>query len=181
MAPKAFECPISGEVMIDPVTCADGHTYEREQIERWFATGAVTSPATGAPLPHMQLIPNHALRNAIEEFTNAGQSGERPWTPSATHGGGGSASLCRSATNPSLGGGSRAAAAPRQSGSALLDEGALLGITSPGTISARPSSRGGNAVGASRAAAPRSGAAVARSAGGGGVALHTQPERPLST
>jgi len=56
--------------MNDPVTCADGHSYERASIELWLATHN-TSPKTGAQLPNNALIPNHALRNAIEEWLSA--------------------------------------------------------------------------------------------------------------
>ena len=44
-APPSFYCPISRELMVDPVTLADGHSYEREQIVRWLATHN-TSPKT---------------------------------------------------------------------------------------------------------------------------------------
>jgi serine/threonine protein kinase len=54
--------------MRDPVVCADGHTYDRPNIEQWFAGGQNTSPNTGARLPHLNLVPNHALRNSIEDF-----------------------------------------------------------------------------------------------------------------
>jgi serine/threonine protein kinase/ubiquitin len=53
--------------MRDPVVCADGHTYDRPGIEQWFAAGHETSPNTGAHLPHLNIVPNHALRNSIEE------------------------------------------------------------------------------------------------------------------
>ena len=56
--------------MRDPVTCADGHSYERADIERWLATNS-TSPRTGARLPNKTLTPNHALRNAVEEWLSA--------------------------------------------------------------------------------------------------------------
>ncbi|EOD07210.1 hypothetical protein EMIHUDRAFT_62203, partial [Emiliania huxleyi CCMP1516] len=56
--------------MRDPVACADGHSYERVNIERWLATNN-TSPRTGAQLPNNALIPNHALRNSIEEWLSA--------------------------------------------------------------------------------------------------------------
>uniref|UniRef100_A0A1I8FTJ6 U-box domain-containing protein n=1 Tax=Macrostomum lignano TaxID=282301 RepID=A0A1I8FTJ6_9PLAT len=34
-----FVCPVTREVMLDPVIAADGHTYERSAIETWFASG----------------------------------------------------------------------------------------------------------------------------------------------
>ena len=63
-----FKCPIAGVIMSDPVLCADGHSYDRPYIAKWFATGHTTSPKTGAVLPNLNLVPNHALRKAIEEL-----------------------------------------------------------------------------------------------------------------
>jgi hypothetical protein len=34
--PNEFFCPISFEMMSEPVVASDGHTYERLDIERWF-------------------------------------------------------------------------------------------------------------------------------------------------
>jgi len=62
----AFVCPITGEVLLDPVLAADGHTYSRAAIAKWFERRQ-TSPLTGAQLPTTQLLPNHAMRKAIEE------------------------------------------------------------------------------------------------------------------
>lgn len=31
-----FSCPITRELMRDPVIAADGHTYDREAIEMWL-------------------------------------------------------------------------------------------------------------------------------------------------
>ena len=67
-APPSFCCPIGRDLMHDPVSCADGHSYEREHITRWLSESRL-SPVTGAPLPSLDLMPNHALRNAIEEWT----------------------------------------------------------------------------------------------------------------
>ena len=66
--PGAYVCPISLEPMEDPVLAADGHSYERREIVRHFDLGRRTSPMTGAPLPHTQLMPNHALKKAIQAF-----------------------------------------------------------------------------------------------------------------
>lgn len=69
LLPKDAICPISQQVMEDPVVCADGHSYERTCIQEWFARGHRTSPKTNHPLPNMTLIPNISLRNTIEELT----------------------------------------------------------------------------------------------------------------
>lgn len=57
-APPAFFCPISMELMRDPVSTVDGHCYERAAIERWFE-GSRTSPKTGARLSSTTVIPSY--------------------------------------------------------------------------------------------------------------------------
>ena len=56
--------------MRDPVSTADGHTYERAAIENWFARND-TSPATGAAVSNKGLNPNLSLRHAIEQWQEA--------------------------------------------------------------------------------------------------------------
>jgi hypothetical protein len=63
----SFQCPLTMEAMRDPVMTADGQTYERTEIEKWFALGNRTSPLTGEELPSTNLLPNIALRKAIRE------------------------------------------------------------------------------------------------------------------
>ena len=66
--PDALVCSISHEIMADPHMAADGHTYEKEAIAAWFATGKRTSPRTGSELAHTHLMPNFAIRSMIEDF-----------------------------------------------------------------------------------------------------------------
>mmetsp|Transcript_100607 Transcript_100607/g.224852 ORF Transcript_100607/g.224852 Transcript_100607/m.224852 type:complete len:192 (+) Transcript_100607:157-732(+) len=63
--PHEFKCPIVLTVMQDPVLAADGYTYEREAILRWFASGNSHSPMTNAPLASQEVLPNFALRSQI--------------------------------------------------------------------------------------------------------------------
>jgi hypothetical protein len=65
--PDEYRCPITREIMDDPVICSDGHTYEREAIERWLRNHR-NSPKTNAPLPTRTVLPNHNLRAIIESF-----------------------------------------------------------------------------------------------------------------
>ncbi|XP_062199345.1 U-box domain-containing protein 33-like isoform X3 [Phragmites australis] len=71
--PSYFICPILQDVMRDPLIAADGFTYEAEAIREWLDSGHRTSPMTNLELPHRDLLPNHALRSAIQEWlqTNA--------------------------------------------------------------------------------------------------------------
>ncbi|XP_019091191.1 PREDICTED: putative U-box domain-containing protein 58 [Camelina sativa] len=66
--PPSFYCPITQEVMKDPHLAADGFTYEVEAINKWLSTGHRTSPMTNLELSHLTLVPNRALRSAIEEL-----------------------------------------------------------------------------------------------------------------
>jgi len=53
---------------MDPVIAMDGHSYERTAIEQWFQAGRLTSPVTNERLASSSLMPNYALRSAIEAF-----------------------------------------------------------------------------------------------------------------
>jgi U-box domain len=64
--PASFLCPVSMELMVDPVIVATGHTYDRSCIEKWLQQGNKTCPVTGMRLRHMELTPNYALKNAIQ-------------------------------------------------------------------------------------------------------------------
>jgi len=74
---KNFTCPISHEIMFDPVMAADGHTYEANAIKQWFSQHD-TSPLTNAKLDNKNTIPNHALRNAINEYIKTVDEADRP-------------------------------------------------------------------------------------------------------
>ena len=54
--------------MQDPHVAADGFTYEAEAILEWLESGHNTSPRTNARLAHRNLIPNHSLRHAIQDW-----------------------------------------------------------------------------------------------------------------
>ncbi|XP_022925177.1 U-box domain-containing protein 16-like [Cucurbita moschata] len=63
--PADFRCPISLDLMHDPVVVATGHTYDRAAITLWIESGHNTCPKTGQTLAHTDLIPNRALKNLI--------------------------------------------------------------------------------------------------------------------
>ena len=63
----SFFCPLTLDLMRDPVSTEDGQTFEREPIEQWLALHD-TSPVTGARLGSTRLVPNLALRQAIEQW-----------------------------------------------------------------------------------------------------------------
>lgn len=65
--PPSFVCPITHELMEDPVVTADGQTYERHAILAWFQAHC-TSPLTGDRLEHTRLTPNVMARSLIREW-----------------------------------------------------------------------------------------------------------------
>jgi hypothetical protein len=65
--PEHFLCPITYEVLIDPVIASDGHTYERKAIEGWF-TKNDTSPNTGLALANKDLLPNYVVKGMLDAF-----------------------------------------------------------------------------------------------------------------
>jgi len=69
-APDDYVCPITAEIMTDPVCAADGFTYERAAITKWLRAKD-TSPITGAVLENKCLFPNNSLRSMIHSFVEA--------------------------------------------------------------------------------------------------------------
>ena len=64
VVPDEFLCPITLELMTDPVLAEDGHTYERSAITDWFANGNGLSPKTQATMGRA-IVPNFALKAMI--------------------------------------------------------------------------------------------------------------------
>ena len=60
-------CPITHEIMTDPVLAPDTHNYERDAIVRYLRTNPI-SPMTRQPMRVEQLIPNRELRQEIEQL-----------------------------------------------------------------------------------------------------------------
>lgn len=65
-----LKCPITGTYYVDPVVTCDGHTYERQAIERWLAHKH-TSPNTGKQLSSKRLVPSLTLRQTITQLVNS--------------------------------------------------------------------------------------------------------------
>jgi hypothetical protein len=61
-------CPITSEIMTDPVTTAMGQTYERSAIEAWFRKGKLTDPITNVPLLDRTLTPNFSIKSIIDGY-----------------------------------------------------------------------------------------------------------------
>lgn len=66
--PEALQCPITLDLMTDPVTVSTGQTYDRASITRWIKAGCRTCPVTGERLRTADVVPNAALRGIIERM-----------------------------------------------------------------------------------------------------------------
>ncbi|XP_020584120.1 U-box domain-containing protein 11-like [Phalaenopsis equestris] len=69
--PEDFLCPISLELMRDPVIVSTGQTYERSSIQRWVNCGNRTCPKTQQKLQNLTLTPNFVLRSLIMQWCEA--------------------------------------------------------------------------------------------------------------
>ena len=67
---EEYRCPITREVMRDPVVLADGHSYERDAIQLWLATHD-TSPMTGKVLDSKSVTTNVQLRQLLTDLPQA--------------------------------------------------------------------------------------------------------------
>lgn len=81
--PNHFRCPVSLELMTDPVTLSTGITYDRISIEKWVEGGNRTCPVTNQVLTTFDIIPNHAIRRMIQDWCveNSSYGIERIPTP----------------------------------------------------------------------------------------------------
>ncbi|XP_071721305.1 E3 ubiquitin-protein ligase PUB23-like [Rutidosis leptorrhynchoides] len=82
--PNFFMCPISLEIMKDPVTLSTGITYDRDSIEQWlFSKKNDVCPVTKQVVVDIELTPNHTLRRLIQSWCtiNASFGIERFPTP----------------------------------------------------------------------------------------------------
>mmetsp|Transcript_80366 Transcript_80366/g.157687 ORF Transcript_80366/g.157687 Transcript_80366/m.157687 type:complete len:583 (+) Transcript_80366:91-1839(+) len=68
-----FICPITYELMRDPVVASDGHTYEKAAIEKWLKHHQI-SPRNGEPMVSFTL-PNMNMKKLIQDIIDEGGAG----------------------------------------------------------------------------------------------------------
>ncbi|PSS24564.1 E3 ubiquitin-protein like [Actinidia chinensis var. chinensis] len=86
--PQDFRCPISMELMKDPVTISTGVTYERKNIEKWlFSYKKTTCPTTMQSIDNYTITPNHTVKRLILSWQggNSHQSSLPPPPPPTRH------------------------------------------------------------------------------------------------
>ncbi|CAI9268231.1 unnamed protein product [Lactuca saligna] len=73
--PRFFICPISLEIMKDPVTLSTGITYDRDSIEKWlFSQKNDVCPVTKQVVVDIELTPNHTLLRLIQSWSTLNPS-----------------------------------------------------------------------------------------------------------
>ena len=65
-----ISCPITREIMIEPVVLSDGHTYEKEAVKIWLREHN-TSPKTNKPL----ILGKHFNESTIYQAAHGFQEG----------------------------------------------------------------------------------------------------------
>ena len=62
-----YLCPITRQIMVEPVVDALGNTYDKEAIKEWLKTND-TSQKTKEKLPNKILTPNNKTKAEITEY-----------------------------------------------------------------------------------------------------------------
>jgi hypothetical protein len=68
--PKDFICPLTQEILVDPVTTSDGTTFERFVISKILTRLGSKCPIKGNYLESATTIPNVIMRKIIADFAN---------------------------------------------------------------------------------------------------------------
>ena len=70
---KQCTCPISQELMVDPVLAEDGNTYDRDGIEQCLQTNTTSPLDPSCTLTIEGLRPNRTVREAVETLVESGE------------------------------------------------------------------------------------------------------------
>ncbi|GJP51129.1 hypothetical protein CLOM_g10296 [Closterium sp. NIES-68] len=111
--PSEFVCPLSLQLLTDPVITASGLTFERAVIQKWYRDGNRICPVTGSRLDHYRLFPNQAVRQLIAQWCDANAVPYAPGVlcvrvdPQAQQGGSATGSFRGQSVGPGDGGSGR--------------------------------------------------------------------------
>ncbi|XP_047079621.1 uncharacterized protein LOC124690258 [Lolium rigidum] len=72
--PEYLLCPLSCELMVDPVTIATGKTFERRVLKDWFKKNGHICPVTGE-LVSSTILRNDRVKGYLEEWAEARAEG----------------------------------------------------------------------------------------------------------
>eukprot|EP00669_Euglena_mutabilis_P003649 TRINITY_DN14659_c0_g1_i1.p1 TRINITY_DN14659_c0_g1~~TRINITY_DN14659_c0_g1_i1.p1 ORF type:complete len:286 (-),score=46.10 TRINITY_DN14659_c0_g1_i1:180-1007(-) len=65
--PNSHACPLTHNLMTDPVIDRQGHTFDRESVTEWLQSHT-TCPVGGEPLAAGDLCPNRALKEVVDQY-----------------------------------------------------------------------------------------------------------------
>ncbi|CAF0965523.1 unnamed protein product [Rotaria sordida] len=74
---NSITCCITKTILRDPVVAADGFTYEREAITKWFEHSN-RSPMTNQELDNLELKPNYAIKSILQSLQGANSLPTKP-------------------------------------------------------------------------------------------------------
>jgi len=74
---KHLKCPITHELMVDPVTAKDGHTYERTAIERWLDCNPNSPLDPSKEIEIQDLVAVRTVQQSIETLIELGAVDEK--------------------------------------------------------------------------------------------------------
>ena len=66
--PSAYICPLTLEIMTDPLMDRTGRSFERTAIVEWLTNKSPTCPMTRRPMKVTDLVSNNRLRAEIIEW-----------------------------------------------------------------------------------------------------------------
>ncbi|KAJ1694304.1 hypothetical protein LUZ63_011002 [Rhynchospora breviuscula] len=66
--PPHFRCPLSLQLMLDPVILASGQTFERSFIQKWLDNGLRICPMTRQNIQHTELVSNYTVKALISTW-----------------------------------------------------------------------------------------------------------------
>lgn len=68
LIPTHFRCPLSLQLMVDPVILASGQTFERSYIQKWLDNGLRICPMTRQNVQHTDLVSNYTVKALISTW-----------------------------------------------------------------------------------------------------------------
>ena len=77
--PPSFACPLTMEIMEDPVMDLCAHNFERKAISAWLLKNSSCCPISRKPLTTDDLVPNHTLAERIEKWKWQREQGGIDW------------------------------------------------------------------------------------------------------
>ena len=72
--PEHLICPITDDLMEEPVMISSGFTYEKSEIQKHFKTNGNFDPLNREKVDPNNLITNYSIKHATEEFLRS-----NPW------------------------------------------------------------------------------------------------------